>query len=61
MRFTFIDAEKAFYPLVVLCRVWVTDVTFVWTLQGWLYLAAILDLFSQAAALDAGIPQPREF
>ncbi len=28
-------------------RVWVTDVTFVWTLQGWLYLAAILDLFSR--------------
>ncbi len=28
-------------------RAWVTDVTFVWTLQGWLYLAAILDLFSR--------------
>ena len=28
-------------------RVWVTDVTFVWTLQGWLYLAVILDLFSR--------------
>ena len=28
-------------------KVWVTDVTFVWTLQGWLYLAAILDLFSR--------------
>lgn len=26
---------------------WVTDVTYVWTLQGWLYLAAILDLFSR--------------
>lgn len=28
-------------------RRWVTDVTFVWTHQGWLYLAAILDLFSR--------------
>lgn len=28
-------------------RVWVTDVTCVWTLQGWLYLAVILDLFSR--------------
>lgn len=28
-------------------RVWVTDVTYVWTLQGWLYLAAVLDLFSR--------------
>jgi putative transposase len=27
--------------------VWVTDVTFVWTCQGWLYLAAILDLCSR--------------
>jgi len=28
-------------------RAWVTDITFVWTAQGWLYLAAILDLFSR--------------
>jgi putative transposase len=27
--------------------VWATDVTYVWTLQGWLYLAAILDLCSR--------------
>lgn len=26
---------------------WVTDVTYVWTSEGWLYLAAILDLFSR--------------
>ena len=26
---------------------WVTDVTYVWTHQGWLYLAVILDLFSR--------------
>jgi len=28
-------------------RVWVTDVTAVWTLAGWVYLAAIVDLFSR--------------
>jgi putative transposase len=28
-------------------RVWVTDITYVWTRQGWLYLAAILDLFAR--------------
>jgi transposase InsO family protein len=28
-------------------RVWVADVTCVWTFEGWLYLAAILDLFSR--------------
>jgi len=26
--------------------VWVSDITYVWTFEGWLYLAAILDLFS---------------
>ncbi len=26
---------------------WVTDVTYVWTLQGWIYLAAIIDLCSR--------------
>jgi putative transposase len=28
-------------------QAWVTDITFLWTGQGWLYLAAILDLFSR--------------
>jgi transposase InsO family protein len=27
---------------------WVTDITYVWTETGWVYLAAILDLFSRA-------------
>jgi transposase InsO family protein len=27
--------------------VWVTDITNSWTREGWLYLAAILDLFSR--------------
>jgi len=25
---------------------WVTDITYLWTFEGWLYLAVILDLFS---------------
>ena len=28
-------------------QVWVTDVTAIWTLEGWLFLAAILDLYSR--------------
>jgi transposase InsO family protein len=26
---------------------WVADITYVWTAQGWLYLAVVLDLFSR--------------
>ena len=28
-------------------RTWVTDVTAIWTLEGWLYLAVLLDLYSR--------------
>jgi transposase InsO family protein len=34
---------------------WVTDITYIWTDEGWCYLAAILDLFSRTVvgwALD---------
>lgn len=26
---------------------WVADITYLWTLEGWLYIAAVLDLFSR--------------
>ena len=26
---------------------WVSDVTYIWTLQGWLYLAVVMDLYSR--------------
>ena len=28
-------------------RVWAGDITYVWTLEGWLYLAVLLDLYSR--------------
>ena len=28
-------------------KVWVTDITYIWTREGWMYLAAILDLYSR--------------
>nr|WP_245602166.1 IS3 family transposase [Peribacillus kribbensis] len=28
-------------------RVWVTDITYIWTLEGWIYLASVMDLFSR--------------
>ena len=27
--------------------VWTTDITYVWTFEGWLYLAVVLDLYSR--------------
>jgi transposase InsO family protein len=29
-------------------RVWASDITYIWTLEGWLYLAVLLDLYSRA-------------
>lgn len=26
-------------------KVWVSDITYIWTMQGWLYLAVFIDLF----------------
>jgi len=40
--------------------VWVSDITYIWTLEGWLYLAAILDLFSRGVvglAMDKAIAE----
>jgi putative transposase len=28
-------------------RLWVADITYIWTREGWLYLAAVVDLFSR--------------
>jgi transposase InsO family protein len=28
-------------------QVWATDITYIWTLEGWLYLAVVIDLFSR--------------
>src|SRR5262249_40948745 len=35
-------------------KAWVTDVTYVWTFEGWLYLAVILDLCSRRVVGWAG-------
>ena len=39
-------------------RGWVTDITYLWTLEGWLYLSVILDLFSRRVVGFALHPQP---
>jgi putative transposase len=30
-------------------RAWTSDITYIWTQEGWLYLAVVLDLFSRKA------------
>jgi transposase InsO family protein len=29
-------------------QVWTSDITYLWTMEGWLYLAVVVDLFSRA-------------
>jgi len=38
--------NRKFYPKKP-DRAWVTDVTYIWTSEGWLYLATVMDLFSR--------------
>ena len=41
-------------------KIWVTDITYIWTREGWMYLAAILDLFSRRVvgwSMDSRIDQ----
>lgn len=38
--------------------VWTTDITYIWTHQGWFYLAAVLDLFSRRVVGWSMAPTP---
>jgi len=31
-------------------RLWVTDITYIYTKEGWLYLAAIMDVYSRKSS-----------
>jgi len=40
--------------------VWLADLSYIWTREGWLYLAVVLDLFSRQVvgwAMDEQMPQ----
>jgi transposase InsO family protein len=57
-----LDREFAVTAVPVLNRVWVSDLTYLPTAAGWLYLAVVLDLASRrvvgwamSASLDAGL------
>jgi len=41
-------------------RVWVSDITYIWTVTGWLYLATVMDLFSRRIvgwSMDTSMPR----
>ena len=38
--------DRKFYP-VTTNKVWATDITYIWTLEGWSYLAIVMDLYSR--------------
>lgn len=44
------------FKVVTPNSVWATDVTAIWTLEGWLYLAAMLDLYSRRVVAWAVSP-----
>jgi len=35
------------FDVVAPNKVWTTDITYVWTLEGWVYVAIVIDLFSR--------------
>ena len=41
------DLLKQDFEVVKANQVWVTDITYIWTTEGWLYLAIVLDLFAR--------------
>ena len=42
------DLIKQDFQAVVPNQKWTSDITYVWTAEGWLYLAVVLDLYSRA-------------
>jgi putative transposase len=45
MIFGFVAKHRGIWPVAFLK--WVADFTYIWTGEGWLYVAAVLDLFSR--------------
>ncbi len=35
------------FDVVVPDKVWTADITYVWTFEGWMYLAVVMDLYSR--------------
>ncbi len=67
MRYAWIDTQCKVYPLPVAAnllkrdftsaapnKVWIADMTYVWTDEGWLYLAVVIDLFNREVGSSRG-------
>jgi transposase InsO family protein len=42
-----VDLVKRHFQVQELNRTWTSDITYLWTREGWLYLAVIMDLYSR--------------
>jgi transposase-like protein len=49
------DLVKRYFAAVRPHQLWTSDITYIWTNEGWLYLAVILDVFSRTI-VGAGPP-----
>src|ERR1700735_545382 len=45
--YEFIKAHRNRFNVRTMCQAWLTDITYIRTWQGWLYLAVVMDLFSR--------------
>jgi len=45
--YEFIKAHRNRFNVRTMCQAWVTDITYIRTWEGWLYLAVVMDLFSR--------------
>src|SRR6202041_3422445 len=45
--YEFIKAHRNRFNVRTMCQGWVTDITYIRTWEGWLYLAVVMDLFSR--------------
>src|ERR1700678_4178428 len=45
--YEFIKAHRNRFNVRTMCKAWVTDITYIRTWQGWLYLAVVMDLYSR--------------
>jgi len=51
--------SSALRPKELFNRSWIADFTYIWTAEGWLYVAAVVDLFAARSGQTAIIAEAR--